>query len=120
MTGLAIIIFVNQDNPQPRERDYSYVGSFFAFSIWISIAIQALLDILKKYLEEKPYQKNGLVSFLILLSIAMPAMMLKANYHEHDRSDNRIAWDYSYNILQSCEPNAIIFTNGDNDTFPLW
>ena len=120
MTGLAIIIFVNQDNPQPRERDYSYVGSFFAFSIWISIAIQALLDILKKYLEEKSYQKNVLVSFLVLLSIAMPAMMLKANYHEHDRSDNRIAWDYSYNILQSCEPNAIIFTNGDNDTFPLW
>tara|TARA_Y100000589_G_scaffold331921_3_gene387925 strand:- start:1738 stop:3903 length:2166 start_codon:yes stop_codon:yes gene_type:complete len=120
MTGLAIIIFVNQDNPQPRERDYSYVGSFFAFSIWISISIQALLDLLKKYLNGKPYQKNGLILTLVLLTAAMPAMMLRANYHEHDRSDNRIAWDYSYNILQSCEPNAIIFTNGDNDTFPLW
>ena len=120
MTGLAIIIFVNQDNPQPRERDYSYVGSFFAFSIWISVSIQALLDLLKKYLNGKPYQKNGLILTLVLLTAAMPAMMLRANYHEHDRSDNRIAWDYSYNILQSCEPNAIIFTNGDNDTFPLW
>ena len=120
MTGLAIIIFVNQDNPQPRERDYSYVGSFFAFSIWISIAIQALLDKFRKLLRGRSYQKNGLVASVAILFFAMPLMMLKANYHEHNRSDNRIAWDYSYNILQSCEPNAIIFTNGDNDTFPLW
>ena len=120
MTGLAIIIFVNQDNPQPRERDYSYVGSFFAFSIWISIAVQALIDQFRKFSKGKSYQKNGIIFTIVLLLIAMPAMMLKANYHEHDRSDNRIAWDYSYNILQSCEPNAIIFTNGDNDTFPLW
>ena len=120
MTGLAIIIFVNQDNPQPRERDYSYVGSFFAFAMWISIAVAALGDWVKKYLNDKPVSKNVLIGIFSFLLLAMPGMMLKANYHEHDRSDNRLAWDYSYNILQSCEPNAIIFTNGDNDTFPLW
>ena len=120
MTGLAIIIFVNQDNPQPRERDYSYVGSFFAFAMWISIAVAALGDWVKKYLNDKPVSKKVLIGIFSFLLLAMPGMMLKANYHEHDRSDNRLAWDYSYNILQSCEPNAIIFTNGDNDTFPLW
>ena len=120
MTGLAIIIFVNQDNPQPRERDYSYVGSFFAFAMWISIAVSALGDWVKKYLNNKPYSKNVLIGIFSFLLFAMPGMMLRANYHEHNRSDNRLAWDYSYNILQSCEPNAIIFTNGDNDTFPLW
>ena len=120
MTGLAIIIFVNQDNPQPRERDYSYVGSFFAFSMWISIAAAAMGDRIRKLLKDKPMAKNAVAGAMAVLVLAMPGMMLKANYHEHDRSDNRLAWDYSYNILQSCEPNAIIFTNGDNDTFPLW
>jgi len=120
MTGLAIIIFVNQDNPQPRERDYSYVGSFFAFSIWISIAISALGDWIRRYFNNESISKNIVIGVFSFLLFAMPGMMLKANYHEHDRSDNRLAWDYSYNILQSCEPNAIIFTNGDNDTFPLW
>ena len=120
MTGLAIIIFVNQDNPQPRERDYSYVGSFFAFAMWISVAVAALGDWVKKYLNNKRISNSVLIGLFSFLLLAMPGMMLKANYHEHDRSDNRLAWDYSYNILQSCEPNAIIFTNGDNDTFPLW
>ena len=66
----------------------------------------------------QPNSKYAIVGTFVFLLVAMPGMMLKANYHEHDRSDNRIAWDYSYNILQSCEPNAILFTNGmSNDTF---
>lgn len=120
MMGIAIIFYVNQDNPQPRERDYSYVGSFFAFSIWIGIAAAGLGEKLKEFLKNKSYLNKGLSLLLILQFILLPTVMLKANYREHNRSGNRIAWDYSYNLLQSCEPNAILFTNGDNDTFPLW
>ena len=76
MTGLAIIIFVNQDNPQPRERDYSYVGSFFAFSIWIGIALQAFMDRLRRYIKNKPFEKNGLIFVVILLTLFMPVKML--------------------------------------------
>ena len=120
MTGLAIIIFVNQNDPQPRERDYSYVGSFFAFSIWIAIALSSVGDKIRQLLKDKPQSRYAVIGMFSIALLMMPAMMLKANYHEHDRSDNRLAWDYSYNILQSCEPNAVLFTNGDNDTFPLW
>lgn len=118
-TGLMIVLYLNQDDPQPRERDYSYVGSFFAFAIWIGIGAVSLLERVAKLKNEK---LGKLATYLTggLLLLVLPVNLLIANYHEHDRTGNYVASDYSYNILQSCEPNGIIFTNGDNDTFPLW
>lgn len=120
MAGLAIILYINQDNPQPRERDYSYVGSFFAFAIWIGIGAAALIEGVKQRFQDKDFVQHLLVATTVILLLAVPGVMLLANFNEHDRKGNSVAWDYSYNLLQSCEPNGIIFTNGDNDTFPLW
>ena len=120
MTGYAIIIYLNQDNPQPRERDYSYVGSFFAFSVWIGVGASIIGEKINHWIEHQKTSKQIIVASIILQLIFVPGMMLNANYHSHDRSGNFVAWDYSYNLLQSCGPNGIIFTNGDNDTFPLW
>jgi len=120
-TGIAIILYLNQEDPQPRERDYAYVGSFFAFSIWIGVGVYALLESVLELIREKiPQWKPVLLTGLAVLAIALPINMLRFNYESHDRSGNFVPYDYSYNILQTCEPNAIIFTNGDNDTFPLW
>lgn len=119
-TGLAVIIYLNQDNPQPRERDYSYVGSFLAFSLWIGIGAAALLDAIQNYVRRKQLAQRLNMGILVLMILLIPGLMLRANYDQHDRTGNYVAWDMSYNFLQSCEPNAIIFTNGDNDTFPLW
>jgi len=123
MTGLAIILYLNQPDPQPRERDYSYVGSFFAFSMWIGLGYAGIMELLfgsKKTDEEKSASKAVSVVVFIVLILIAPVHMLAKNYDSHSRSGRYIAWDYSYNMLQSCEPNGIIFTNGDNDTFPLW
>ena len=122
MTGLAIILYLNQPDPQPRERDYSYVGSFFAYSIWIGLGFMGVMELIKDYLLKAKEEIKPMVmyaAFLVLL-IAVPGNMLAKNFHSHNRSGNYVAWDYSYNMLMSCEPNAILFTNGDNDTFPLW
>lgn len=122
MTGLAIILYLNQPDPQPRERDYSYVGSFFAFAIWIGLGYAGLIDLIKEWLAKKKetIKPSIMYAVFVLLFVAVPLHMLAKNYHSHDRKGNYIAWDYSYNMLMSCEPNAILFTNGDNDTFPLW
>ena len=120
MTGYAIILYVNQDDPQPRERDYSYVGSFFAFAIWVGIGTAALSEKIIEKVKNIELGKRFVVIAIILQIIFVPFAMARANYHSHDRSGNFVAWDYSYNLLQSCGPNGVIFTNGDNDTFPLW
>ncbi|MFC1484654.1 protein O-mannosyl-transferase family [Candidatus Neomarinimicrobiota bacterium] len=119
-TGLMIILYLNQPDPQPRERDYSYVGSFFAWSIWIGIGAGGILELLSKQIKESSLLRIALPGTIGLLLLIMPGVMLFANYHQHDRSGNYVAWDYSYNLLNSCKENGILFTNGDNDTFPLW
>ncbi|MTI87534.1 MAG: DUF2723 domain-containing protein [Balneolaceae bacterium] len=117
VTGLAIIIFLNQTPYQPRERDYAYVGSFFAFSIWIGLGATGFIEMLKEYMNESKIL--GFATILLCL-IASPAWMGYQNWDDHDRSDRHVAPDYAKNLLNSVAPNAIIFTNGDNDTFPLW
>ncbi|MBN2281389.1 MAG: DUF2723 domain-containing protein [Candidatus Marinimicrobia bacterium] len=118
-TGFMIVLYLNQPDPQPRERDYSYVGSFFAFAIWIGIGAAALLDAVTKVKKEN-IRHSLTWAATVLLIVALPVNVLIANYHEHNRWGNYVASDYSYNILNTCEKDAIIFTNGDNDTFPLW
>jgi len=120
MTGFAIVLYLNQEDPQPRERDYSYVGSFMAYSIWIGIGATGLLELFMKKIKDIPLNKYLSASIALLIFFVVPFNMMAKNYKEHDRSGNFVAWDYSYNILMTTEPNAIIFTNGDNDTFPVW
>ncbi len=121
MTGVAIVIYLNQTDPQPRERDYVYVASFFAFAIWIGIGVASVLEAwLDRPTPLRPRQNILAVGIWLLFFCLIPLRMLAFNYHSHDRSGNYVAYDYSYNLLQSCDKDAILFTNGDNDTFPLW
>ncbi|MCD4679576.1 MAG: DUF2723 domain-containing protein [Bacteroidales bacterium] len=116
MTGLAIIIYLNQYPYQPRERDYAFAASFYAFAIWIGLGVFAIADALSKKLNPK------LSSILIILItlILVPANMAQQGWDDHNRSGKYAARDFAANYLNSCAPNAILVTNGDNDTFPLW
>nr|NQU93057.1 DUF2723 domain-containing protein [Bacteroidota bacterium] len=116
MTGFAIIIYLNQYPYQPRERDYAYAGSTYAFAMWIGLGVLALFNILNKIM------KPGIsaVTVTVVALVLVPGMMAMEGYDDHDRSDKYAARDFAINYLESCEPNAILFTNGDNDTFPLW
>ena len=116
MTGFAILIYLNQTPLQPRERDYAYAGSFYAFTIWIGIGVLGIYELLKKYLPDTP--SAGVAGLLSLLLV--PVLMGAQNWDDHDRSNRYTCRDFGANYLNSCAPNAVIFTNGDNDTFPLW
>ncbi len=116
MTGLAIVLYLNQDPLQPRERDYAYAGSFYAFAIWIGLGVLAVYDIFKRF---SPAKISAIAATVISL-FAVPVLMASQNWDDHDRSGRYTARDFGGNYLKTCAPNAIIFTNGDNDTFPLW
>ena len=115
LTGLGIIVFLNQYPYQPRERDYAYAASFYAFAIWIGLGVMGLFELLKKSL---PGARGSLAS--VAIAAVVPVIMVSEEWDDHDRSGLYTARDFAANYLNSCEKNAILFTNGDNDTFPLW
>ncbi|HOX79149.1 MAG TPA: MFS transporter [Bacteroidales bacterium] len=116
MTGLAITIYLNQHSPQPRERDYAYAASFYAFTIWIGLGVLWLYELLQKKLSHKIAAITASAAMFLLV----PVIMMAQGWGDHDRSGRYTALEVAKNYLNSCEKNAILFTNGDNDTFPLW
>jgi len=116
MTGLAIIFYLNQYPNQPRERDYAYVGSFYAFAIWIGFGFMFVHEQLQKFLGNKI---SSAVTFVLLMA-GVPVLMAVQNWDDHDRSGRYTARDIGANYLKSCAPNSILFTYGDNDSFPVW
>jgi len=117
MTGIAIIVYLNQTPLQPRERDYAYAGSFYAFAIWIGMGVLALWEIFNRYIKNKKLSAILVTAISLLL---VPVIMGQQGWKAHDRSGKYATLDFARMYLESCEPNAILFTNGDNDTFPLW
>ena len=115
-TGIAIQVYTNVRPFEPRERDYSVVGSFYVFALWIGIGVYAIYDWLSTYSKSKLIAPA--ISLLCLASV--PGILISQNWDDHDRSNRRTAHAMAVNYLESCDPNAIIFTIGDNDTFPLW
>ncbi len=120
MTGLAIVIYLNQTPMQPRERDYAYAGSFYAFAIWCGIGVAAIIEMLKEAL--KKVNPLVLAAVVSLLCLCVPVQMASQTWDDHDRSGRYTCRDFGQNYLMSLQDNSnpIIYTNGDNDTFPLW
>ena len=118
MTGIAIVIYLNQPPFQVRERDYAYAGSFYSFSIWIGLAVAAVYS----WLEDRMKEKAGVVvaSAVTVAMLGVPALMAAENWDDHDRSNRYTAVEMAKNYLNSVGPNGILVTHGDNDTFPLW
>ena len=119
MTGIAIVLYLNQTPSQPRERDYAYAGSFYAFAIWIGMGVAGLIRLLQHYGKMKELPAAALASIVCLF---VPVQMASQTWDDHDRSDRYMARDFGQNYLMSLQEsgNPVIYTNGDNDTFPLW
>lgn len=118
MTGIAIIAFLNQGPLEPRERDYAFAGSFYAFAIMIGLGVTALYYYLRKVFEKQ--KMVGAIGVTVVMLFAVPGIMAKENWDDHDRSGRYTARDMAKNYLDACAPDAILFSMGDNDTFPLW
>ena len=114
-TGIAIVLYLNQSPNEPRERDYAYAGSFYAFAIWIGLGVVAIYKLLKRFTP-----KTVAAGVASIASLFVPVIMCAQNWDDHDRSGRYIATDFGYNYLNSCDDKGIVFVFGDNDTFPLW
>ncbi|WP_263785769.1 glycosyltransferase family 117 protein [Salinibacter grassmerensis] len=123
-TGLGIVVYLNQTPMQPRPRDYSFVGNFFAFSLWVGLGASGLLASLRQGLNRLrirgPSVQAACGTGMVLLLLVVPGQMLRENYGDHDRSGRQAARDFARNMLTSVEKDSILFTYGDNDTYPLW
>ncbi|MDT8392633.1 MAG: DUF2723 domain-containing protein [Bacteroidales bacterium] len=117
MTGIAIVLYLNQYPYQPRERDYAYTGSFYAFAIWIGLGVLGIYSWMKKYMGSSGIMAGGIT---LLCLILVPGIMARQGWDDHDRSGKYTARDFGMNYLASCDEDAVLITNGDNDTFPLW
>ena len=116
-TGLAIVFYLNQAGNQPRERDYAFVGSFYGFAIWIGLGVLFVKDLVQKLIKS---ESGANIAAVALCTLAVPAIMANQEWDDHDRSKKTMAKDLAINYLESCAPNAILITFGDNDTYPLW
>ncbi|HKG07402.1 MAG TPA: DUF2723 domain-containing protein [Pedobacter sp.] len=115
-TGIAIVLYLNQKPLEPRERDYAYAGSFYAFAIWIGLGVLAI----REWLSKKLTPANGAILATVAGLFAAPVIMAAQGWDDHDRSEKMVAHDIAVDYMESCAPNAILFTYGDNDTYPLW
>lgn len=115
-TGIAIVLYLNQNPLQPRERDYAYAGSFYAFAVWIGLGVAGITNFLSRKMAA---QTAGILATVLCL-LAAPVLMAAQEWDDHDRSDKFTTRDFAIDYLESCAPNAILFTYGDNDTYPLW
>ncbi|MCR4613380.1 MAG: DUF2723 domain-containing protein [Bacteroidaceae bacterium] len=122
MTGIAIVIYLNQTPNQPRERDYAYAGSFYAFAIWCGLGIAALYEGLKRLMKGMASRRASIIaaSLAAIPAVAVPLQMVSQTWDDHDRSGRYICRDFGLDYLETVPHDGVIFTNGDNDTFPLW
>lgn len=115
-TGLAIIAYLNAPAVEPRERDYAYAGSYYIFAIWIGLGVMFIADALQQFVKNQ----KAAVAIALIVSLTAPVLMATQGWDDHDRSKRWYSVESAVNMLESCAPNAILFTGGDNDTFPLW
>ncbi len=120
LTGIAIILYLNQSPYQVRERDYAYAGSFYMFSVWIGLAVIAVYDFIKKYTDKARVPEKATATAVGLLLLGVPVLMAAENWDDHDRSNRYTVRDMAMNYFISTDDQAILITHGDNDTFPLW
>jgi hypothetical protein len=120
LMGILSALFQRQQDPQPRERDYFYTGAFFVYSLWIGLGVMGVLELIQEGIKNSGTARTVGAAVLVFSFAFIPANMVRTNFFYNNRHNNYVPFDYAYNILQSIPKDGIVFTNGDNDTFPLW